>query len=277
METKSANTTRGHLTYNQQELYELHSKYIIDDQESLSINSDPNRKSTKTPTVPNLTTITKETLRKGFIRKVLFILMIQLAIATLFIGLTFAKEIGLKDFMLDNPKLIWIALAISFATIIVLACYRNILKKIPFNYILLFVFTCSFSYFLGAIAAATDSKIVLFAGGFTVGITLAISAYACLTKTDLTRKGYVLSGLATVILMMVILSIVFRSNFLNVVYSGLIGAFFLLLLAYNIQRLVGRYENQYSLDDYIVAALDLYIEIAQIFLVIVGLSKSSRN
>jgi len=216
-------------------------------------------------------------LRNGFIKKVLFILMVQLSISTVAIGVTFIDKSAIRTFMVQNRWLMWVALAVSFVSMIVLVCKRDAFRKVPMNYILLFIYTISMSYLLAAIAATTESDVVLFALGFTVLIVLAVSLYACFTKTDVTKKGSIISGLFMVALLVLIFALCFRSRFLSVVYSGLIGIIFTIVLAYDIQKLIGKYELQYSLDEYIMASLDLYVDIVQIFLAILSVRRGSDS
>jgi len=214
-------------------------------------------------------------LRNGFIKKVLCILMMQLAISTVAIGVTFIDKSAIRTFMVENKWLMWVALVVSLASMIVLVCKRDAFRKVPMNYILLFVYTVSMSYLLAAIAATTESDVVLFALGFTVLIVLAVTLYACFTKTDVTKARSIISGLIMTALLVLIFALCFRSRFLSVIYSGLVGVIFTIILAYDIQKLIGKYEQQYSLDEYIMASLDLYIDIIQIFLAILSVRRST--
>lgn len=221
------------------------------------------------------TGISRESLRKGFVRKVLVILILQLAISAIAIGVTFIDRPGIKDFLINNRWLLYAAVGVMIVTLLVLMCKRDATRKVPMNYILLIIVTLAMSYILAVIAAFTESDVILFAGGFTVGIVFAVAAYATFTKTDLSRKGYFISGLVMIILLVLIFCLVYRSRFLNIVYSGLVGLLYIFFLAYDIQRLVGKYESQYSMDEYINAALDLYIDIIQIFLLLLGARKNA--
>lgn len=214
-------------------------------------------------------------LRNGFIKKVLCILMMQLAISTVAIGVTFIDKSAIRTFMVQNKWLMWVALGVSLASMIVLVCKRDAFRKVPMNYILLFVYTVSMSYLLAAIAATTESDVVLFALGFTVLIVLAVTLYACFTKTDVTKARSIISGLIMTAFLVLIFALCFRSRFLSVIYSGLVGVIFTIILAYDIQKLIGKYEQQYSLDEYIMASLDLYIDIVQIFLAVLSVRRNT--
>jgi len=112
----------------------------------------------------------------------------------------------------------------------------------------------------------TESNVVLYSGAATAVVVLGISLYACTTKTDITRRGMGISALATTVLFLLVITLVFQGRAIHIILSALIALVFGLHLTFNIQKLTGRYENQYSLDDYIIASLDMYVDIVQIFL-----------
>lgn len=220
--------------------------------------------------------MTQQSLRRSFIKKVLVILMIQLTITTITVALTFSDDIGWRQFLRDNQAGLWISLAVSIAVILILACCRPAARKVPLNYILLTLYTLSISYFLASIAAVSKSTIVIFAGGFTLFAVFAISMYAWKAKRDLTKKMSFAIVFSSMLLMLLIFGLIFRSHIVNVVISAAIGLFFSFMLAVDVQRLSGQYAIKYSLDDYIIAALDLYIDIVQIFLAVLGVSRAAN-
>merc|ERR1712093_723767 len=63
----------------------------------------------------------------------------------------------------------------------------------------LFSFTVAEAIVLGSVGAMYETQSVMFAGGVTAGVFLALTAYACCTKSDFTGMGpylyAVLSGL----------------------------------------------------------------------------------
>lgn len=70
-------------------------------------------------------------------------------------------------------------------------------KKVPTNYILLFVFTMCVSYIVGSVCIRVKHpKVVVEAACLTLGVVVGISLYAIFTKSDFTKFGpllYVIS------------------------------------------------------------------------------------
>jgi FtsH-binding integral membrane protein len=218
-----------------------------------------------------------DTLRRGFIKKVLVILMIQLVITTIMVAFTFSDSIGWRTFLRNHQYGMYIALAVSIIVILLLAFWRQAFRRVPLNYLLLTLYTLSTAYFLSGIAAVSKSTIVVFSGGFTLFAVFTISIYAWKAKNDLTKKMFFVVVLSSMLLMLLIFGLIFQSHIANVVISTIIGLIFGFSFAVNVQRLSGKYAAKFSLDDYIIAALDLYIDIVQIFLAVLGVSRAVGN
>ena len=69
---------------------------------------------------------------------------------------------------------------------IVIICCRGFARKVPTNYILLFIFTACQAFYFSMFTSFYEPDDVLMAAGMTVGMTVALTIYACVTKTDLT-------------------------------------------------------------------------------------------
>ena len=146
-------------------------------------------------------------------------------------------------------------------------CCRDAARKVPMNYILLFIFTACESFLLSVVCSQYPTGVVLQAAGATTAVTVALTAYACTTKTDFTICG----GLM-VILAMVIFTLIIASIFLSFavwwhpLVSALLIVFYGLFLIYDTQLIAGGHKYELSLDDYVIGALILYVDIIVIFL-----------
>ncbi|MFN9952526.1 MAG: Bax inhibitor-1 family protein, partial [bacterium] len=75
-------------------------------------------------------------------------------------------------------------------------CCRSVARRVPLNYILLTVFTVSFSFIVAFITVPYTPDVVIQAGAATALTTIALTFYALKTKTDMTMYGgalYILS------------------------------------------------------------------------------------
>ena len=73
--------------------------------------------------------------------------------------------------------------------------------------------------------------------------------------------GY--APMAVILLILCLLS--FRDKITETLVSLIIVAVFGVFLVFDIQRLKGKFFISYKIDDYIIAALDIYIDVVLIF------------
>lgn len=219
-----------------------------------------------------------ETSRIGFIRKVYAILCTQLAITAIFTVITL-KSLALQEFMVKNTALFFIMMALYFITIYALACYPTVARSVPINYILTFIFTGAMSYMVAFISSRFDPNLVATAAILTAVMMMGLTTYACYTKTDFTMCGGFLFVMSFLLIGMIFVGIWVSNKFYHAVISVISIGLFSLYIIYDTQLIVGNKEAKYNLDDYILAAINLYLDIINLFLSILRLlgaaSKSS--
>lgn len=214
-------------------------------------------------------------MRLGFIRKVYGVLSAQLIFTACLSSIGFIDSV--REYYLHNMWLFWFSFVLSIIVIIPLVCCKNVARKVPINYILLFGFTACESIMLSyAFAAINDWKLVLTAAGITVAVTIALTAYACTTKTDFTLLGGMLFVLVTIMFFMGLFYFIF-GQFLRIFYCCLGVLVYSIYLIFDTQLVMGKFGNEFSIDDYIIAALNIYIDIIQLFLYILSILGNSRR
>jgi protein lifeguard len=87
-----------------------------------------------------------------------------------------------------------------------------------------------------------------------------------LTKTDLTGFGPYLMIFCLVLMVFGIVAIFWRDPIVHLIYSCLSALLFSIYLIYDTQLVLGKGQYSYSLDDAYLAAIQLYIDIIEIFL-----------
>lgn len=219
-------------------------------------------------------------VRHGFVKKVYSILFVQLLI-TCGIAAPFVllPESTIIPFVQNNAWLVWMSLAISITTMFIFACFPSLMRQYPLNYIILLLFTATEGLFVGLICAQYTVTSVLIALATVTGVTLALSLFAMQTKWDFTGFGPYLLVASLVLLVFGFVLIFFPgNNVAHKVYAGLGALLFSLYLVYDTQLIVGgdHRKFQFSVDDYAVAAICLYIDIVQLFLFILSLFGDRR-
>lgn len=130
------------------------------------------------------------------------------------------------------------------------------------NYILLSVFTVLEAYAIGMTCAAFQSEIVLQAAILTFSMFVGLTLFACQTKYDFSSLGPYLVGSLWVLVLGGFLFIFFPSSGFNLAL-GIVGVLlFSGFIVYDTQMIFTRL----SPEDYIVAAVELYLDFLNLFI-----------
>jgi FtsH-binding integral membrane protein len=111
------------------------------------------------------------------------------------------------------------------------------------------------------------------AAALTLFIVAALTIYACnnlfyigVTKSDLTGCGVYLFILSMVMLVFGIVCIFWKDPIVQLIYSCLSALLFSVYLVFDTQLVIGNGRNSYTLDDAYLAAIQLYIDVMELFL-----------
>lgn len=220
---------------------------------------------------------TDQSIRRGFIRKVYSILTVQLAITLGFIAL-FMYHRGTKLWVQRHPEMFWIALGVMIVTLISMACCGSVRRKAPMNFIFLALYTLAQSFLLGVTTANFSSDEVFLAVGITAAVCLGLTLFAFQTKWDFTVMGGVLFVAVIILMLFGIIAIFFPGKTITIVYASAGALLFSIYLIYDTQLMMGG-EHKYSIspEEYIFAALNLYLDIINIFMYILTIIGASRD
>lgn len=218
-----------------------------------------------------------ESIRKGFIRKVYSILMVQLSITLGLIAL-FLYHQPTREWVQRHPEMWWIALIVLIVTLIAMACCTEVRRKSPMNFIFLFLFTIAQSFLLATAASNFQSEEVLMAVGITAGVCLGLTLFAFQTKWDFTVMGGVLFVAVLILLIFGIVAIFVPGKTITLIYASLGAFIFSIYLVYDTQLMMGgKHKYSISPEEYIFAALNLYLDIVNIFLYILTIIGITNN
>nr|XP_011729106.1 protein lifeguard 1 isoform X1 [Macaca nemestrina]XP_011729107.1 protein lifeguard 1 isoform X2 [Macaca nemestrina] len=210
-------------------------------------------------------------VRRAFIIKVFLLLSVQLLLTAVITSVFIFWE-ALKVWVLKNPWFIYATFPAFFVVLIILACCGNLRRQVPANYILLGFFTALEGLLLGAISVFYKAEEVLWATAATTLVTLALTLFALQTKWDFTLLNGVLFVFCFVLLIYGIILIFVRSYWLHLLYAGLGTVLFSFYLVMDVQLMLGGHHH-YSLDpeEYVFAALNIYLDIINLFIFILRL------
>ncbi|XP_050351764.1 protein lifeguard 1-like isoform X3 [Nymphalis io] len=219
----------------------------------------------------------EQSIRKSFIRKVYGILMSQLLVTLTFITL-FVYHAPTKLWVQRNPYMFWIAFAVVLVTLIAMACCPSVRRTAPMNFIFLGLFTVAESFLLGVTSSMYDSVAVMMAVGLTAAVCLALTLFAFQTKWDFTVMGGALLCATVILLIFGIVAIFIPGKTMTLVYASLGALIFSLYLIYDTQLMMGgKHKFTISPEEYVFAALNLYLDIINIFIYILTIIGAARD
>ena len=219
-------------------------------------------------------------IRRGFVRKVFGILTVQLAV-TFLICLGFGLNTSVQTYVTTNAWPFWLSFVSAMACYIAFACSPpEKVNRHPFNIFALSLITIFFGIFLGCVSAQYTLQSVYIAAAITCGVSLGLMLFACQTTIDLTGKGLYLFGFFwTLFLIGICLPMQsFESEGFSIVLSSLWVLCFAMYIVYDTQLILGgeKRHRQFSIDSYVYAALNLYIDIINMFLLVLGMGGNRR-
>lgn len=217
-------------------------------------------------------------IRRGFIKKVYLILMTQLLVTFGFVCV-FSFVTPIKVWLRTSPGgsiFYYVSYATFLVTYFVLVCIPSVRRKHPGNFICLGVFTLAFSYMVGTISSFYDTNSVLVAAGITAAVCLSISLFAIQTKIDFTMCSGLLFALCMVLIFfgfscIIVYATIGYNRILDCVWGGLAALVFSLFLVYDTQMIVGGRKHELDPEEYVYGALQLYIDVVYLFLIILSL------
>ncbi|KAI4885376.1 hypothetical protein NFI96_003710 [Prochilodus magdalenae] len=201
-------------------------------------------------------------VRHTFIRKVYMILAAQLLVTVSIVA-------------------VFTFVAVYFVTHIMLVCCKGPRRRFPWNLVLLAIFTLALSYMTGTISSYYNTKAVFLALGITVIVCIAVTVFCFQTKVDFTKCGGLFCVLGIVMFVIGIITAIVLSfkyiPWLHMLYAAIGAIVFTLFLAYHTQLLIGNRKHSISPEEYVFAALSIYVDVVQIFMFLLQIIGASER
>lgn len=184
---------------------------------------------------------------------------------------------GLASFMIQTPSLFILALMGAVIIEIVLLCNKDVARRVPINYYLLFAFTLCESYGVAFACLRYEPEIIFTAVCMTTGAVGGLTFYAYHSKTDFSYCVGFLYILGSTVAMATIMMFFFYSKPMIIWVSILCVFIFSIFLLIDTQRILGNAQYALSSEDYITGAMLLYIDIIALFLEILRILGRARD
>ena len=225
--------------------------------------------------------------RRGFVVKVYGILAVMMSVTFGSVAAVKLNE-DLNDSMIDPNNgvaigLFWTSWIVGIICQCAIACCIKVARKVPLNYILLGIFTLCWAYMVTYICAFYEQATVLQASISTAAITITLTAYAMFTKTDFTKMcgAFMCWGLLLILMVQMLLSLlsIFIFTFTDTWIPFVAGfgvILYGLFLIIDTQLILGGKRYELTIDDFVIGAMILYLDIIMIFLYLLKIFGGNR-
>ncbi|KAL0237891.1 hypothetical protein GEMRC1_012365 [Eukaryota sp. GEM-RC1] len=195
-------------------------------------------------------------MRLDFIKKVYAILTCQLIVTA---AISSAISTSDPEWIEHNFGLFWLAFIGSLVTLCTLFVFKN---SSPLNLVILGIFTVFESVLIGFIISMYEQSVVNQAVLATAVLFIGLTVYAFTTKKDYSMSRGMMWAACLGLISMMLMNIIFRSSALDLLigYVGVIVFSFFIIV--DTQFIMKRCD----LDDYVIGAIELYLDIINLFL-----------
>jgi len=215
--------------------------------------------------------------RKGFVTKVYAILCLQLAI-TVVICFSMMQFGGYSLAMWMMTDGYWTRTASFFGAIALICALMAQKNRFPHNFVLLGAFTACMSYVIGVTctlyAAAGMGVLVVEAFAITSILFIGLTLFVMHSKIDFSFLGFILPTLLLVLMVWGLFTMLFFESFVfRQVYALGGTVLFALYILYDTHAIM----TYLQYDEYILGAVNLYLDFINLFIMILQLLTGGRR
>ena len=151
------------------------------------------------------------------------------------------------------------------------------------------VFTACESWMVSLITSMYTPQSILLCAVATAAATLGLAFYAMTTKSDFTSIGNSVTGNSFIIVAfgLALFNVIFwvslinifliRSPFMNLLTSIALSIVYMIYLLVDIQLVMGGKRNGLSLDNYVMGAMMIYVDIISLFIKILRILGKKKD
>ncbi|KAL0459492.1 UNVERIFIED_CONTAM: protein LIFEGUARD 2 [Sesamum latifolium] len=215
-------------------------------------------------------------LRWSFIRKIYTIVSIQLLL-TIAVAAVVVTVHPIAHFFATTGAGLALYIVLIITPFIVLCPLYYYYQRHPVNYFLLAVFTVALAFAVGLTCAYTSGKVILESVILTAVVVVSLTLYtfwAAKRGHDFNFLGPFLFGAVVVLMLFALIQILFPLGRISVmVYGCLASIIFCGYIIYDTDNLIKRY----TYDEYIWAAVALYLDVINLFLSLLTVFRAAEN
>ena len=217
-------------------------------------------------------------VRHGFMRKVLGLIILQLLL-TVALAAPVVHNKQVRQFLKLNPWALVLSSVVAFTVVIILACSEAARRTHPTNLVLLSVFTLTEGLLVGVASATYNTHALMNALVWTAVAMMVMVVYALQTRVDFTSEGGTLYAALTILLLVGVARLCFRVKMLEALMSGCGALVFSAYFIFDVQLMASEQRSDEGIgpDEYVFAALNIYIDVINLFLYVLQRVQGSQS
>lgn len=210
-------------------------------------------------------------VRHAFIRKVLFLLTVQLLLIAA-VATAFLLKKKVRRFLHTNPWVFFLCLVVAATLLLVLACSEAARRQHPTNLLLFGALTLAQGCVVGTASGTYGTNAPVVGVFITAAVSLALIVYALQTSVDFTASGGMLFSAVVVLLVVSLAEQFLGFKTLHLLIGGCGALLFCAYLVFDVQLLAsGESAHAVSADEFVFGAINVYTDVINLFLYCVQL------
>ncbi|KFD55838.1 hypothetical protein M513_03277, partial [Trichuris suis] len=210
-----------------------------------------------------------ESIRRGFLRKVLGLLAVQLTF-TATVDACFFYFPGLSALVRNWEWMFNVGVVVSIILLIAMHAYR---RRYPHNFVLMFFWTLSQAYTTGCIVSMYEAPVVMETFFLTACAVVGLFVFTLQSRYAVSIRGSCLFVLLCILLVGNIVQLFLQLASLELILGLAGAALFSLFIVYDLNLLM----HKLSAEEYIVATINLYLDILNLFVSLLRIMQQLRS
>lgn len=205
-----------------------------------------------------------KSVRIRFLRNVLWIVVIQLAISCGLAAMALFVS-PVKAFFEDNRCTIWASWGTGLGLMILGRFGFNSIRRLPLNLVYLVAFTTAMVCMIGSVVGHFQSDVLLLSVILTFSLMLILASVATLTRVDVTNWVPLLMSSFVIVVGSSVVGALYLDAVFHIVISAAIAMISSMYVVYDIQLLLGDSGRSLSPGEFVAGSFAVYLDTLNIF------------
>lgn len=205
-----------------------------------------------------------KTVRIAFLRKVLWIVVLQLAIASSLAAATLFLDTP-QEFVKENPWLVWISWGLGFGLLIFGSLAFEFIRKPLWSLLYLVVLTGALAAMICTLVGRFESDVLFLTVILTFSLMLILASIATVATVDVTNWVPLLMSSFVIVFGASVVGALYLDAVFHIVIAAAGAMIFSMFVVYDVQLLLGNSQKSLLPNEYITGSSSVYLDIIELF------------